>query len=137
MAEVQTGELGGINLSGEPSLPEDTPKVASLTGEAPTAEAVEAVENALTPAPAADEGSSPLRTYVVLEQGEFAEGGVYFQEVGRVEARNGQNATRKAFKEMVGREQTEATTLVVVSERMWQPTAVKIKRTENVSVTLG
>lgn len=80
-------------------------------------------------------GGAPTRNYVVFERQAFEEDQQpYFVEVHRVEARNGTNALRKAYKAL---ERIEATTLVVVPESMWQPKAVRGKVRESIAVEIG
>lgn len=151
---VAAGTLSGVNLSGEPedaTLPEDDERTAPAPEpepeEAPEEEAPEPeAEPDETPEePAASRNGAaqtekktgaPSRTYVVLEQGEFDDASHYFTEVHRVEARNAQNAMRKAFKDLHGEKEAEAT-LVVVPASMWRPEKVRIKKTERVSVSFG
>ena len=87
-----------------------------------------------------DNGSSgsAIRTYVVLEQHYFDDEPdvPYFTEVHRVEARNGNNALRKAFKELKGNEESEAV-LVVIPEGQWKPTPVSGRRRAEITVSIG
>lgn len=84
------------------------------------------------------EGTSPIRNYVVLEQ-HSDESGPFYVEVSKVPARNPTNAMRAAFRELAkGRDDEDVnTTLVVVPETMWRPTAVKARVHSRVSVSIG
>jgi hypothetical protein len=78
-------------------------------------------------------GGAPTRGYVVLE-----EIGHAYQNVLTVEARNGQNALRKAFKDLrEGRPDLDATTLAVIPEGQWKPTPVRAQRKESITVSVG
>jgi putative hemolysin len=81
---------------------------------------------------------SAIRTYVVLEQHHFDDepSEAYFVEVHRVDARNGQNAMRKAFRELKGDEEAEAT-LVVIPAGQWKPTVVSGRRRQDITVSIG
>lgn len=82
----------------------------------------------------ADEsGTSPLRTYVVLEESRFEDNEPYYTVVHRVEARNNANALRKAFREL--REQgypALQAVLMTVPEKQWRPTPVRVNVREQV-----
>jgi hypothetical protein len=100
----------------------------------------------LTPvAPASDEqatdarrGGAPTRPYVVLEEIHLDDDGLAYQKVLTVEARNGQNALRKAFKQLrADRTDYDAATLAVIPEGQWKPTSVRAKRTESITVAVG
>jgi hypothetical protein len=83
-------------------------------------------------------GGAPTRGYVVLEEIELDEGGHAYQNVLTVEARNGQNALRKAFKDLrEGRPDLDATTLAVIPEGQWKPTPVRAQRKESITVSVG
>jgi hypothetical protein len=143
MMDVQPGTLAGEDLAAEE---QDTPIPGQTTVDEQLAEAAgepetpveQREEPAPDPRPATRKGGAPSRTYVVLEQSEFEEGGEYTVEVHRVEARNATNAIRKAFRELAAQrpDQDEAT-IVVVPESMWRPTPVRLKRSESVSVSIG
>lgn len=102
-------------------------------------------EPATTPAAGSDDepkrGGAPTRTYIVLEEFELEgddAGHLAYQVVSRVEARNGQNALRKAFKEIrETRENFDAATLAVIPENQWKPTPVRAERREQITVAVG
>ena len=86
---------------------------------------------------------APIRTYVILEQIDMegdadtgAEPYVAFVEAARVEARNGNNALRKAYKELRGNTEGDAT-YVPIPESQWQPVVVRGERRSNVTVSIG
>jgi hypothetical protein len=80
-------------------------------------------------------GGAPTRTYVVLERQIFEQDeSAYFVEVHKVEARNGTNALRRAYREL---ERTEATTLIAIPESMWRLTPVRGRVRESVAVEIG
>jgi hypothetical protein len=84
----------------------------------------------VAPAPESEarRGGAPTRPYVVLEQIQLegTDGDVAYQNVLVVEARNGTNALRKAFKELRGdREDYDEATLAVIPEGQWKPTPVR------------
>src|SRR4051794_10615340 len=85
-------------------------------------------------------GGAPSRTYVVLEEIELEDApGRAWAEATRVEARNGPNAKRKAFKDL--REQRgedfDDATLVVIPEGQWKPERVRAVRNESITVAVG
>lgn len=89
------------------------------------------------PEPAASgKSGAPAREYVVLREEKFDSDEPYYIEVHRVESRNAQNAMRRAFKDLNGDEEAEAT-LIVIPASMWRPTKVKAAKTERVSVSFG
>lgn len=140
---------GAGSLPGEDATPVESPEpeepVAPLADD--PAEAEEAVaeaeaEEALIedepdplaedePEPSEPEGpKSKARTYLVFERFEDKEAptGAKFHEVGDVEARNAENALRKAYRKLAEeRDEYPETTLVVVAERMWRPTPIKAR----------
>lgn len=78
-------------------------------------------------------GTSPLRTYVVLEEGHFEDNELYYTVVHRVEARNNSNALRKAFRELrEGGYKNETAVLMTVPEKQWRPTPVSVRVREQV-----
>lgn len=81
---------------------------------------------------------SAIRTYVVLEEHHFEDepSEAYFVEVHRVEARNGQNAMRRAFRELKGEEEAEVV-LVVIPAGQWKPTPVSGRRRSDITVSIG
>jgi hypothetical protein len=94
---------------------------------------------ATTPEPEVRRGGAPTRPYVVLEQIQL-EGSddVAYQHVLVVEARNGPNALRKAFKEIrADREDYDEATLAVIPAGQWKPTPVRAERRESITVNLG
>jgi hypothetical protein len=101
------------------------------------AEATAADETAVDDAEAR-KGGAPTRGYVVLEQIELDDGVTAYQNVLTVEARNGQNALRKAFKDLrEGRPDLDAATLAVIPEGQWKPTPVRAQRKESITVSVG
>lgn len=100
------------------------------------------------PAKAGTKGGSPTREYVVLEQVVYDEDEANgtathaWLDVHRVEARNGTNALRKAFKELraaraeVG-EQLDEGVLNCIPAGQWKPTPVRAKKRESITVDLG
>lgn len=86
---------------------------------------------------------APTREYMVLELIEFDDDDrTYFAVAHKVEARNGTNALRRAFKEIrAERNGTEdafdETTLAVVPMSQWKPTPVRAKRRESITVDIG
>ena len=94
-------------------------------------------------------GGAPTREYVVLEQVVYEEdeasGSVVhaYLEAYRVEARNGPNALRKAFKELRreraehGGEVFDEGMLVTIPAGQWRPTPVRAKKRESITVDLG
>jgi hypothetical protein len=82
-------------------------------------------------------GGAPIRTYIVFEEFELEPNGKGYQEVHRVEARNSENAIRKAYKELAGDKDEASATLVVVPESMWRPTPVHLRPKTTVSVSIG
>lgn len=106
--------------------------------------AVTEAAEAPTPVETPDEeprkgGGAPTRGYIVLEEITLDDDqGIAYQNVLTVEARNGQNAMRKAFRDL--REQRpdlEATTLQVIPEGQWKPTPVRAQRKESITVSVG
>lgn len=94
-------------------------------------------------APEADEpkagaGGAPSRNYVVLEQIELEDEqqSLGFIKVHEVEARNGTNAMRKAYKDLRGQTEGECV-LVVIPESMWKPTRVSGQRKDAITVAIG
>lgn len=88
------------------------------------------------------DGTSPSRTYVVLLEEEFEDGGTYHVELTRVTARNQAGALRKGFRalrpeQVVEDGEERAATLVAVPESMWRPERVRGRRTERISVSIG
>jgi len=78
-------------------------------------------------------GSSPMRTYVVLEEARFEDNEPYYTVVHRVQARNNNNALRKAFRELrEGGYKEETAVLMTVPEKQWRPTPVSVKVREQV-----
>jgi hypothetical protein len=132
-SSIASGTLSGVDLSGdvpEAELPADETPVP-VVGQEPEPEP----KSAPTPEPAkADKDGAPARHYVVLKQEEFDDGSSYYVEVHRVEARNAQNAMRKAFKDLNGEDAGEAT-LCVVPQTMWKPKKVRIAKTERTTVS--
>lgn len=115
---------------------------APLTDDAQQPPAPPADETAVaaTPEPEArNRGGAPSRNYVVLEQIELdGEGDVAFVNALTVEARNGQNAKRKAFKQLrANRPELDEATLVVIPEGQWQPTRVRAERKESITISVG
>jgi hypothetical protein len=106
---------------------------------------VSAVDETETAATAvAARGGAPTRPYVVLEEialdteGTDSEQALAYQKVAVVEARNGTNALRKAFKQLRdGREDYDAATLAVIPEGQWKPTPVRAERKESITVAVG
>lgn len=90
-------------------------------------------------APKPKSGGAPVRDYVVLEEVTFEDDeNVYYTKVNQVEARNSQNAMRKAARERSNFEgETDDTTLAVVPASMWRPTPVRLRRDSRVSVSIG
>jgi hypothetical protein len=90
-------------------------------------------------------GGAPSRSYVVLEEIELDGDGVAYQRVifangdDAVDTRNGQNALRKAFKQLrVDREgSVDAATLAVIPAGQWKPTPVRAERKESITVNVG
>lgn len=83
-------------------------------------------------------GGTPTRNYVVLEQIELEADGVAFVEAHKVEARNGDNALRRAFRELrAERPELDETTLVVIPEGQWKPRPVRAERSEQIKVAIG
>lgn len=124
-----------------PPEPDDAPQEPQEAPEQPDDESPPAEPDEPTgqAASAATEkkGGAPSREYVVLEEGAFEDDQKpYFTEVHRVEARNAQNAMRRAFKDLKGEAEAEAT-LVVVPATMWRPTKVKIQKTERTTVSFS
>lgn len=97
-------------------------------------------ETAVATAPEPEEerkGGAPSRHYVVLEEIEL-EQGVGYEKVITVEARNGQNALRKAFKELrKERPELDGATLVGIPAGQWKPTPVRAERKESITVAVG
>ena len=82
-------------------------------------------------------GSSPVRRYVTLEQHRFEEDDQpYWIVVGAVEARNGTNALRKAYREFKGAEEGD-TVMVVLPEGQWRPKTVKGTRRPDITVSIA
>lgn len=86
---------------------------------------------------------APIRTYVILEQVEIeGDSGTgeapypAFVEATRVEARNGNNALRKAYKELRGNTEGDAV-FIPIPESQWQPVTVRGERRSNVTVSIG
>jgi hypothetical protein len=68
-----------------------------------------------------------------------ADEAVAYQKVATVEARNGTNALRKAFKEL-RQERGDAfdeAVLSVIPEGQWKPTPVRAERKESITVAVG
>lgn len=93
-----------------------------------------------SPAAARNEkpSGSPSRNYVILEVTRFEDDEeTYFVKAGMVEARNGNNAVRKAYYTFKGRTVAEDVTYVAVPESQWtlvdlapeQDTRIKLKIT--------
>jgi hypothetical protein len=87
-------------------------------------------------------GGSPTRPYVVLEEIQLDSDSdtevLAYQKVAVVEARNGTNALRKAFKELRGsRTDYDEATLAVIPEGQWKPTPVRAERKESITVAVG
>lgn len=81
-------------------------------------------------------GGSPSREYVVLERVVFEDdGNEYFTQVHRVEARNGANALRRAYKELHASDPHEVC-LAVVPASMWNPKKVRGRQSQSVSVEI-
>jgi hypothetical protein len=107
---------------------------------------VSAVDETETAATAvAARGGAPTRPYVVLEEialdteGTDSEQALAYQKVAVVEARNGTNALRKAFKEL-RQERGDAfdeAVLSVIPEGQWKPTPVRAERKESITVAVG
>lgn len=100
------------------------------------------VDEAPTPSAEAEEakrGGAPTRVYIVLEQIELdGDQPLAYQVVTTVEARNGQNALRKAFKDLrTQRTDFDEATLAVIPEGQWKPTPVKAERKESITVSVG
>jgi hypothetical protein len=94
----------------------------------------------------ARKGGAPTRDYVVLEQVIFEETDdeitYAYLEVHRVEARNGTNALRRAFKELrairAGIDEVfDEGTLVCIPAGQWKPTPVRAKKRESITVDVG
>ena len=82
-------------------------------------------------------GGSPSRTYVILEEQRFDEDNApYYVIAGTVEARNGHNAMRKAYRELKGGEEGDCT-LIPLPESYWKPTKVSGKRKAEITVEVG
>lgn len=86
-------------------------------------------------------GGAPVRGYVVFEEVTFeGDETVYYTQVNSIEARNSQNALRKAARDRGiaddADEEAEAM-LSVVPASMWRPTRVKLRRDSRVSVSIG
>lgn len=90
------------------------------------------------PANARKATTTPTRTYVVLQQGAWEDGEVYWTEVSRVDARNASTALRKAARDLHqrDRELTEVV-LEVVPLTQWNPTTVTLSRNESIRVSIG
>jgi len=81
--------------------------------------------------------TTPTRAYVVLEQGTFSDDEQpYWTEVGRVEARNAQNALRKAFRDIKGDAEGD-TVFCVIPDSMWRPTPVAARRRADITISVG
>lgn len=90
------------------------------------------------PAEPATRGGAPTRNYIVLEEIELDGNDHAYQVVTTVEARNGNNALRKAFKELRDqRSDFDEATLAVIPEGQWKPTPVKAERKESITVSVG
>lgn len=102
-------------------------------------EIAEAAPGAAEQAEPKKTSGSPSRQYVVLEQVMFEGDQIaYFTEVNRVEARNAQNAMRKAARERENFDGEEAKAILsVVPASMWRPTPVTLSRKAQVSVSIG
>lgn len=99
--------------------------------------------------PTPRKGGTPTRDYVVLEQVIYEEGEnggtpvMAYLEAHRVEARNGHNALRKAFKELrvlrseAGEDAFDEGTLVCIPAGQWRPTPVRAKKRESITVDVG
>lgn len=103
----------------------------------PAPPATDEPDAAATDKPKAKAKGAPARPYVVLRQETFEDtDDPYFVKVHEVEARNAQNAMRRAFKDLSGDAETQAT-LVVIPASMFRPTQVSLTKTERVSVSFG
>jgi hypothetical protein len=124
--------------SGKPQHTTEDAHVSAVTQETP----VETAETAENP-DEARRGGAPTRPYVVLEEiqldTESSDGEVAYQKVAVVEARNGTNALRKAFKEL-RQERGDVfgeAILSVIPEGQWKPTPVRAERKESITVAVG
>lgn len=93
-------------------------------------------------APTESRSGAPTREYVVLERVEFEDDDrVFFVIAHKVEARNGTNALRRAFKEIrqerAEEEPLDEATLAVVPMSQWKPTPVRAKKRESITVDIG
>lgn len=124
----------------EPELPETGAHVpvgeeATTPDEPSEPEPVEEPEP--KPEPKLPKLKSQSRTYLALEEIEVG-GEKLYKPVGTVEARNGENALRGAYRKLVEeRDDYPDTTLVVVAERMFRPTPVKARASKSVAIDLG
>lgn len=132
---------GEERLTGyNPSEGEEPPESEQAEGEEPPESAEPVVEPEPEPEqPAQPEGRSKSRTYLVFEEQTIANQTTAYIQVGEVVARNGENALRKAFRNLADeRGEWPETTLVVVAERMWRPTPVKARQPRTaVAIELG
>ncbi len=118
-------------LEDQPATTEAAAPPVPPADETPVATAAPEPEPART-------GGAPTRTYVVLEEIRLDNDDIAYFKAGEVEARNGQNALRKAFKQLrEQREDFDAATLAVIPEGQWKPTPVKAQRKESITVSVG
>lgn len=138
MELVQEGRLLGDNPS--EAAPEDDP-LERLAAEEEDAELVgeQPVERDERPEPDPDPGAIPksqVREYVVLEEQSFEDdGGLYFTELGRFQARNANNALRRAFKTLI--RDDEPHKLIAITATQWRPTPVQRSHRQVESVQIG
>lgn len=140
MMEVQQGRLAGDNPSEEEVFDDTIPPAgedeqAEASPEAPSAPRVTAEESIVEPAdPPSKARKNDPREYVVLEH-HSDDDGDFLTEVGRVAARNGVNAIRKAFREHIA--DTDPHMLVTVPSTQYRLTKVQNTKREVASVQIG
>lgn len=81
-------------------------------------------------------GTSPIRSYICLEQQILEGDEVCYVIAGTVQARNSTNAMRKAYREFVGAKEHESV-MVVIPEGAWRPLAVRGTRRPDITVSIG
>lgn len=111
--------------------------MSAVTAEEPVAQTTEQASETTVER---GSGGSPTRPYVVLEEIQLEGDGDHlaYQKVAVVEARNGTNALRKAFKELRGsRTDYDEAILAVIPEGQWKPTPVRAERKESITVAVG